>query len=125
MDGTLLRCYLHENQRHHSGRAWEALLAHANEIGIRGGSAFRAMAGFGRHHVVHDGPGLFAIDVMQTVVLEFLVMDDEARHLLGWAQQEGIGMFHARVPSRLGITGPPVSGTTAPGASVSGAPPSL
>ena len=48
MDGSFLRFYVHENDRLHGRLAWEWLLAQANELGIRGGSAFRAVAGFGR-----------------------------------------------------------------------------
>src|SRR2546430_5606584 len=54
MQGSLLRFYVHEGQRHHGRLVWEWLLERANELGIRGGSAFRAMAGFGRHHVLHE-----------------------------------------------------------------------
>ena len=53
MQGSLLRFYVHEGQRHHGRLVWEWLLERANELGIRGGSAFRAMAGFGRHHEIH------------------------------------------------------------------------
>ena len=54
MQGYFLRFYVHENHRYRSRLVWEWLLEQANKIGIRGGSAFRAMAGFGRHHVVHE-----------------------------------------------------------------------
>lgn len=47
MEGSFLRFYVHENQRHHRVLLWEWLLAKANRMGIRGGSAFRAMARFG------------------------------------------------------------------------------
>jgi uncharacterized protein len=33
---------------------WVWLLQQANELGIRGGSAFKAMAGFGRHHTLSE-----------------------------------------------------------------------
>ena len=54
MQGSFLRFYVHENQRHHQRLVWEWLLEQANALGVRGGSAFRAMAGFGRHHVLHE-----------------------------------------------------------------------
>ncbi|MCG3188979.1 MAG: hypothetical protein LKCHEGNO_01222 [Burkholderiaceae bacterium] len=49
MNGCFLRFYVHENQRVHHLLLWQWLLQQANKLGIRGGSAFRAMAGFGRH----------------------------------------------------------------------------
>ena len=49
MDGSFLRFYIRENKRHHGKLLWEWLLEQGNRMGVRGGSAFRAMAGFGRH----------------------------------------------------------------------------
>src|SRR5437762_12977020 len=54
MQGSLLRFYVHEGQRHHGRLVREWLLERAHELGIRGGSASGAMAGFGRHHVLHE-----------------------------------------------------------------------
>ena len=54
MQGSFCRFYVHENARHKRRLLWEWLLDQANRLGIRGGSAFRAMAGFGRHHVLHE-----------------------------------------------------------------------
>jgi uncharacterized protein len=54
MQGSFLRFYVHEGQRFERRPLWEWLLEQANSLGIRGGSAFRAMAGFGRHHVLHE-----------------------------------------------------------------------
>jgi PII-like signaling protein len=53
-NGHFLRFYAREDQRHHHMLLWEWLLQQANKMGIRGGSAFHAMAGFGRHHVLHE-----------------------------------------------------------------------
>lgn len=54
MEGYFLRLYVHENPRCHGRPAWEWLLAHANEVGVRGGSAFRAMEGSGRGRLPHE-----------------------------------------------------------------------
>ncbi len=47
MQGQFCRFYVHENDRHRSQLLWEWLLEQASKLGIRGGSAFKAMAGFG------------------------------------------------------------------------------
>jgi uncharacterized protein len=44
MNGSFLRFYVHEDHRHHHHLVWEWLLQQANRLGIRGGSAFKAMA---------------------------------------------------------------------------------
>jgi PII-like signaling protein len=102
MNGTLLRCYMHENDRHNGQPVWESLIRHANKIGIRGGSVFKAMAGFGRHHIVHEGPRPFDFHATQTVEVEFLVTDADARGLLHWVEQQGMRLFYATTPARFG-----------------------
>ena len=72
MQGSYLRFYVHEGQRHQRRLVWEWLLEQANGLGIRGGSAFRAMAGFGRHHVLHEST-FFELAGSLTVEVEFIV----------------------------------------------------
>jgi PII-like signaling protein len=104
MDGSLLRLYVHENDRLHGQLAWEWLLKQANELGIRGGSAFRAMAGFGRHRVLHE-ERFFELAGTVTVEVEFIVTDDEARELLDLVADEGLRVFYARTPAHFGLIG--------------------
>jgi len=104
MDGSLLRLYVHENDRLHGQLAWEWLLKQANELGIRGGSAFRAMAGFGRHRVLHE-ERFFELAGTVTVEVEFIVTDEEARQLLDLVANEGLRVFFARTPAHFGLIG--------------------
>jgi PII-like signaling protein len=105
MDGLLLRFYLHENQRHHGRLLWEWLLEQANQLGIRGGSAFRAMAGFGRHHHLHEDH-FFELAGTLTVEVEFIVTDQEAQRLLEWLRQQRVRAFYAQLPVRFGVLNP-------------------
>src|SRR5713226_4789413 len=74
MNGSFLRFYVHEGHRHHHHLLWEWLLEQANKLGIRGGSAFKAMAGFGRHHMLHEAR-FFELAGTLTVEVEFIVTD--------------------------------------------------
>ncbi len=102
MEGSFLRFYVHENQRHRRILLWEWLLAEANRMGIRGGSAFRAMAGFGRHHVLHEDH-FFELAGSLTVEVEFIVTDEEAERLLERVRQEKVRVFYAHIPARFGV----------------------
>ena len=104
MDGSFLRFYVHENDRVHGQVAWEWLLRQANALGVRGGSAFRAMAGFGRDRVLHE-ERFFELAGTVTVEVEFIVTDDEARQLLELVTREKLRVFHARIPAHFGVTG--------------------
>ena len=108
MQGSFLRFYVHEGQRHGRRLAWEWLLEQANALGIRGGSAFKAMAGFGRHHVLHEA-AFFELAGSLTVEVEFIVTDEEAQRLLALLHQQGIRLFYACVPALFGVINPDAS----------------
>jgi hypothetical protein len=55
--------------------------ARATAVLRRGGSAFRAMAGFGRHHLLHEAH-FFELAGTLTVEIEFIVTDAESHQLL-------------------------------------------
>ncbi|HEU5294710.1 MAG TPA: DUF190 domain-containing protein [Burkholderiaceae bacterium] len=105
MNGSFLRFYVHENQRLHHMLLWEWLLKEANRLGIRGGSAFRAMAGFGGHHVLHEDH-FFELAGTLTVEVEFIVDDDEADRLLALLREQKVRVFYARIPATFGILNP-------------------
>jgi len=102
MDGCYLRLYVHENDRVGGRLAWEWLLGQANGMGIRGGSAFRAMAGFGRHHVLHE-ERFFELAGSVTVELDFIVTEEEAGRLLDLVTRERLRVFYAKVPAQFGV----------------------
>ena len=105
MNGSFLRFYVHEGHRHHHHLVWEWLLQQANKLGIRGGSAFKAMAGFGRHHSLQEAH-FFELAGTLTVEIEFIVTDEEAQRLLSLIRQERIRIFYAHIPARFGVINP-------------------
>jgi PII-like signaling protein len=105
MNGSFLRFYVHEGQRHRHRLVWEWLLEQANKLGIRGGSAFRAMAGFGRHHMLHE-ERFFELAGTLTVEIEFMVSSEEAQALLDLIHKEKIRLFYAHIPARFGVINP-------------------
>jgi PII-like signaling protein len=105
MQGSFFRFYVHEGHRRHGRLVWEWLLEQANQLGIRGGSAFRAMAGFGRHHVLHEAH-FFELAGTLTVEVEFIVTPEEAQRLLDLLHKEKIRLFYAQVPARFGVINP-------------------
>jgi PII-like signaling protein len=105
MDGSFLRFYVHEDHRHHGRLVWEWLLEQANKLGIGGGSAFKAMAGFGRHHMLHEAR-FFELAGSLTVEVEFIVTDEEERNLLEFLHREKVRLFYALIPARFGVINP-------------------
>jgi PII-like signaling protein len=81
---------------------WEWLLKTAAELGVRGGSAFRAVAGFGRHHVLHEQT-FFELAGSLAVEVEFIVTDAEARELIELLHQAKLRIFFAQIPAHFDI----------------------
>ena len=101
MNGTLLRFYVHENRKHQRILLYEWLLEQARAMGIHGGSAFRAIAGYGRHGVMHE-EHFFELAGDLPVQVDFAVSDDEAQRLIALLAREGVDIFYVRMPIEFG-----------------------
>jgi PII-like signaling protein len=105
MQGCALRFYMHENQRHRGTLLHEWLLEQARKRGIGGASAFRAVAGFGRHGVVSQ-QHFFELAGQLTVLVEFIVPAEEAEMLLAIVREDGAELFYTRSAVEFGLTMP-------------------
>jgi PII-like signaling protein len=104
MKGTLLRFYVHENRKHRHVLLYEWLLEQAKRLGIHGGSAFRAIAGFGRHGILHE-EHFFELAGDLTVEIDFAVSDEDAERLLDHLNTERVQVFYVRMPIEYGVLG--------------------
>lgn len=105
MEGSFLRFYVQEAQTHHAVLLWEWLLDKGNQLGLRGGSAFRAIGGFGRRHTVHEDR-FFELAGSAGVEVEFVVTQEEEKRLLNLIRSEKIRLFYTRMPARFGVINP-------------------
>lgn len=104
MNGTLLRFYLHEFRKHDGKLLYEWLLEQAKTMDIHGGSAFRAIAGYGRHGVLHE-QRFFELAADLTVAVEFIVTEEEAGKLLELVRRKRIQIFYTRASAEFGVIG--------------------
>lgn len=111
MKGTYLKFYVQERRKLHGIAAYEWILEMGKKAGIPGGSAFRAIAGFGRHGVIHEDR-FFELAGDLPVEVGFAVTDDEADRLLRIIADEHVSVFYLRAPVEFGI----VNGEPPPGA---------
>lgn len=103
MKGTYLRFYMHENHKHGGILLYEWLLERAKKLGVHGGSAFRAIAGYGRHGVLHE-QHFFELAGDLTVEVEFLVPRAQAEKLLELARNERVRVVYAMSEAEFGET---------------------
>lgn len=102
MNTVCLRVFVSGSSRHHGKLTYEWLLDMAREQGVDGGSAFGALAGFGRHGR-HDA-GFFELAGELPVVVEFLVDAGMADRLLKVIAEAGLKLIYAKLPAETGVT---------------------
>jgi PII-like signaling protein len=87
--------YVKEKQLHDGKQLYEWLLEEAREIGILGGSAFRAIAGFGRHGRLREEI-FFELAGELSVKVEFIVDDKLAEQMIQRVRAQGKNIFYVR-----------------------------
>jgi PII-like signaling protein len=102
--GVHLTFYCHSRARHDGVLLSEWLLEQAKQRGIGGGSVFRAIAGFGRHGVLHEEQFFELADDLP-VKIEFLLRDDQAAALLQLVRDAGVDATYARWPADFEMLG--------------------
>jgi PII-like signaling protein len=101
--GTYLRFFVHENRKHNGKLLFEWLLEQAKTLGAPRGTAFRAIADFGRRKVMHEQQ-FFELAGEITVRVDFLVTDAERDQLLQMVEAEKLKIPYALFPVEFGIT---------------------
>jgi PII-like signaling protein len=100
MNGIHLRFYTYENRKHGGKLEYEWLLEFAKARGVHGGSAFRAIAGFGRHGRLHE-QHFFELAGDVPVLVEFIADEAAADALIAALRSENVNLFFARLPAEF------------------------
>src|SRR3954464_15896360 len=100
MKGIHLRFYTYESRKRGAALLYEWLLEFAREHGVHGGSAFRAIAGYGRHRRLHE-QHFFELAGDVPVLVEFICAENEADALLAALRGEHVHLFYARIESEF------------------------
>lgn len=102
--GVRLTFYCHVRAKHDGMLVYEWLLEQARKHRLAGGSVFRAIAGFGRHGVLHEEQFFELADDLP-VRVEFLLREEQADLLLQLARAAGVDAVYARSPASFGTLG--------------------
>ncbi|MBB6242225.1 DUF190 domain-containing protein [Rhodanobacter sp. MP1X3] len=102
--GAHLYFYCHAHTKHNGILLTEWLLEQAKKHGLGGGSVFRAIAGFGRHGVLHEEQFFELADDLP-VKIEFLLADEQADALLQLVRDAGVDAVYARSPASFALLG--------------------
>lgn len=104
MQGIYLKFYVQENRRHHGILAYDWILQEARKLGVHGGTAFRAIAGYGRHGRLHE-EHFFELAGDLPVEIGFALSEEEAQRFLAHLDGEKLQLFYIKVPLEMGIVG--------------------
>jgi len=103
MKRVCLKIYMHELQKHHGMVLYEWLLEKAMKLGIEGGSAFRAIAGYGRHGHMHS-EHFFELGSNVPVECTFVLDREKLEGLLQCLKEEKLELFYMVFDVELGAT---------------------
>lgn len=103
MHGICLKLFVSEAQRYSSELMYEWLLEEAKKMGIQGGTAFRATAGFGRHGKLHEET-FFELAGELPVEIEFMLSEHQLEQIMHLLRTNGLKLFYVKMPAEYGVT---------------------
>jgi hypothetical protein len=104
MNAVMLRLFTEEDHKHKGKLVYEWLLETGRELGMPGGSAFRAIAGYGHGGRMHEDT-FFELGGKLPVVVMFAAQGEQVDALLERIAAEGLRLFYIRTAAETGATG--------------------
>lgn len=103
MQGVYLKLFVPQTAKHHGKLLYEWILEEACKLGLGGGSAFHAVAGYGRHGRLHE-EHFFELADDLPVSVEFVTGEAEAQRLLDLLTAQKASIFYVRYPVEFSTT---------------------
>ena len=104
MQTVVLRFYVSEKQHHQGELLYEWLLRLAQRLELPGGSAFRSIAGYGKHRHLHEET-FFELAGELAVAVEFILDAQSADRLFSAVVTEKLQLHYVRYAVDSGVTG--------------------
>ncbi len=104
MQGIYIKFYLTESHRHGNKLMYEWILEKAKQLGLPGGSVFRAVAGFGRHGNLHSDT-FFELAGELPIQVEFVLNSTHVEKLIVAMNDEQIKIPYVSYSVEHGVTG--------------------
>lgn len=103
-----LKFFVLESHKIHDRLVYDWLLEQAKQLGLHGGSAFRAIAGYGRHGIRHEAH-FFELGGQLPLEVVFVASREDAQRLIDRVSDEGLSLFYYLMPAECGSTGTPAA----------------
>jgi len=105
MQVMYLKIFVPEALRNHGDLFYEWILRQAKSMGIPGGSASRAIAGFGRHGHLHE-QHFFELAGELPIILDFFASEEDINRLLTLLEAENDSLLYIKFHAEAGQTKP-------------------
>lgn len=103
MATVCLRFFVREGDRHAGQLTRDWLFEQARQMGVPGGTAFRAAGGFGRHGLIEDS--FFELSGALPESVEFALDEALARRLVERVGAAGLTLVYVTHAVDVGVTG--------------------
>lgn len=103
MRGIYLKIFVPESLHSHGDLFYEWILRQAESMGIHGGTATRAIAGFGRHGHLHS-QHFFELAGETPIILDFFATEEDIDHLLALLETEKDSLVYIKFQAEAGQT---------------------
>ncbi|MBX9923523.1 MAG: DUF190 domain-containing protein [Rhabdochlamydiaceae bacterium] len=102
MKGICLSFYFYEFQKHQGVLLHEYLLESARKMGIMGGTAIKAVAGFGHHGKLHEEQFW---DIASNVPMEvkFFLSEEQSQEFFQFLRKEHMALFYSKTNAEYGF----------------------
>jgi PII-like signaling protein len=104
MQGVYLTFFSTEFHKHDGRLLHEWLLEEAKNLGLPGGCAFRAIAGFGRHGVMHEDV-FFELAGNLPVEIVFVLKPEQADQFIARLKEENLKLVYMKTAAEFGVVG--------------------
>lgn len=93
MQGVYLKLFVSQTAKQHGMLLYEWILEEAQRLGVGGGTAYRAIAGFGHHGRLHE-EHFFELPDDLPIGIEFVTGEAQKQKLLERLEEERVSMFY-------------------------------
>ncbi len=102
MKGICLSFYVYEFQKHQGILLYEYLLETAKKIGIAGGTAMKAVAGFGHLGKLHEEQ-FWETASNVPIEVRFFLSEELSKDLFHCLEKEQLNLFYSQVDAQYGV----------------------
>lgn len=98
MKDICLKIFSYELQKHNNVLLYEWVIAQAKKMNLPGASVFRGIAGYGRHHLIHE-EHFFELASDVPVEIIFILSELQADEFIAELKNQNLDLVYIKIPT--------------------------